>query len=89
MFKAIDEGDLQSAMSWFSNGGRSFSLGNFALVNASEIDVPRKPDSPKFYLSMVNAIEEMRDLIELHSLHGSNLIFCCSTENEEVGLIWQ
>ncbi|WP_444910160.1 hypothetical protein [Microbulbifer sp. TRSA005] len=27
--KAIDEGDLQSVMSWISNADKSFSLGNF------------------------------------------------------------
>ncbi|WP_299981686.1 hypothetical protein [uncultured Pseudoteredinibacter sp.] len=86
---AISDGDLQSAASWPANGDRSFSLGNFALVNASTIDAPRNLEIPAFYLDMVGAIEEMRDLIELHSRHGSNLMFCCSTENEEVGLIWQ
>lgn len=88
-FSAINDGDFQSAALWTVNSGRSFSLGDFALVNASEIDVPRNPDIPSFYLDMVGAIEEMRDLIELHSSHGNNLIFCCSTENQEVGLIWQ
>lgn len=86
---AINEGDLQSAASWPANGGRSFSLGNFASVNASEIDVVRSPDTPDFYLDMVGAIEEIRDLIQMHSRHGNNLILCCSTEDEEVGLIWQ
>jgi len=87
--RAVDEGNIRSAASWAANAGRSFSLGDFALVNASVIDVPRKPETPKLYFDMVKAIEEMRDLIELQSSHGSNLFFCCSTENEEVGLIWQ
>ncbi|MFB2662324.1 hypothetical protein [Shewanella mangrovisoli] len=87
-FKAIEKGELESAENWKANGGRSFSLGDFALVNASEIDVPRKVVLPDFYLNMVHALEEMRELIALQSSHGRSLLFCCSTENFEVGLVW-
>jgi len=86
--KAIEACDLVGAGLWNANGGRSFALGNFALVNASEIDVPRKPEIPGFYLDMVLSIEEMKDLILMQSSHGRNLLFCCSTEESEVGLIW-
>jgi hypothetical protein len=87
-FKAIEEGDMESAARRKANGGRSFELGCFALINASEIDVPRKVVFPDFYFNMVYALEEMRDLIKLHSSHGPSLLFCCSTENSEVGLVW-
>lgn len=86
--KAIQEGDIESAMRRKANGGRSFELGSFALINASEIDVPYRALSPDFYLDMVYALEEMRGLIELQSSHGPNLIFCCSAENLDVGLVW-
>jgi hypothetical protein len=86
--KAIEENNLKSAKSWMANGGRSFSLGDYAFVNASEIDVPPSAVNSTLYLNMVKAIEEMRDLIEMQSHHGCNLLYCCSTESEEVGLIW-
>lgn len=86
--KAIEARDLSNATLWNANGGRSFSLGDFALVNASEINVPRKPKTPDFYLDMVHSIEEMRDLIQMQSTHGRSLLFCCSTEGSEVGLVW-
>ncbi|WP_062810579.1 hypothetical protein [Alcanivorax sp. NBRC 102028] len=86
--KAIEVGDLKDAGLWNANGGRSYSLGDFALVNASKIDVPKKPKVPEFYLDMVRAIEEMKDLICMQSSHGRSLLFCCSTEQSEVGLIW-
>jgi hypothetical protein len=87
-FKAIQEGDIESAGRRKANGGRSFELGDFALINASEIDVPPKVVQPDFYVNMVYALEEMRDLITLQSSHGPSLLFCCSTENLEVGLVW-
>ncbi|WP_299587746.1 hypothetical protein [uncultured Microbulbifer sp.] len=86
--RAVDDGDIESAASWNAISGRSLMVGDFALVNASEVDVPRKPKNPEFYQEMVKAIEEMRDLIKLQSSHGCNLMFCCSTETSEVGLVW-
>jgi hypothetical protein len=85
---AIENGNIESAKLWNANGGRSFSLGDFAIVNASEIDVPRKPSKDTFYMAMAQALEEMRDLIEQQSSHGKSLMFCCSTEDSEVGLVW-
>jgi hypothetical protein len=86
--KAIEARDLSDAVLWNANGGRSFSLGDFALINASEIDVPRRPKIPDFYLDMVQSIEEMKDLIHKQSGHGRSLLFCCSTEESEMGLVW-
>jgi len=87
--RAISDGDISTAKRWLSNSGRSLSLGDFKLRNAAEIklDQQTKVDST-FYVEMVLAINEMKDLIEMRSSHGKKLVFCCSTENDEVGLVW-
>ncbi|WP_339847788.1 hypothetical protein [uncultured Halopseudomonas sp.] len=86
--RSIMSGELPSPGAWNANGGRSFSLGDFALVNVSEVKVARLPKLPDFYIDMVLAIEETRALIEKQSTHGPQLLYCCSTENNEVGLVW-
>lgn len=87
-FRAIEDGDIAEAMLWNSNGGRNYGLGDFAFRNLSEIDVPRRLNSPQLYLDMVGAVRTMSELISRQSQHGDRLIFFCSTENSEVGLIW-
>lgn len=48
--KAIVNGNVESAKLWNANGGRSFSLGDFSIVNASEVYAPRKPSKDTFYI---------------------------------------
>lgn len=86
--RAIEGNEIKKAQSWLASTGRSLSLGDFAFVNLTEIIISEKTVHDSFYLNMVNAIEEMSELIVRQSEHGKNLIFCCSTGNDEVGLIW-
>jgi len=86
--REIEGGNLEMAGLWQANGGRSFSLGNFSFVDFRAIEVTQRKKQKGFYLAMIKAIEEMSELIQRSSSHGSNLIYCCSTEKDEVGLIW-
>lgn len=86
--RAINEGDIKGAQRWQANGGRSLALGSFKIRNAAEIQLSNQKVKSTFYIEMVSAINEMKDLISIQSTHGKQLIFCCSTEDDEVGLVW-
>ncbi|MBU6954448.1 hypothetical protein [Hahella sp. HN01] len=86
--RIIEEGSIEEAMFWQANIGRNLSLGNFAAINISEKEVAGIIPDNSFYLDMVKAIQNKEDLILQKSTHGSSLLFCCSTEDEEVGLTW-
>ncbi len=85
---AITQGDLEEAMLWQTDLGRNLSLGDFVAVNISEKEISGVTTDDDFYLSMVLAIKERAKQILANSSHGSSLLFCSSTADEEVGLVW-
>jgi hypothetical protein len=86
--QAIKNKDIKEASSWQAIGGRSFMLGDFYAKNISEIQVSIKKKSDEFYLDMVAAVFEMTELISRQSSYGKQLMFSCSTYENEVGLVW-
>ncbi len=85
----IGEGNLDEACLFQANTGRSFSLGDFACVNLARTQLPAgtNPDE-SFYLAMVKAIIASQNEILAHAHIPENVIFCCSSPESEVGLIW-
>ena len=53
---AIASGDLKSAALWNANGGRSFSLGDFVLVNLARTDVAGPKDDPGLFQDLLQAL---------------------------------
>lgn len=84
----LEEGDIGKAQRWNASGGRSFSLGDYSYKNISEIDTHPDLENDGMYISMFQAISEMSELISRQSTHGKELVYCCSTKDSEVGLIW-
>lgn len=86
--KILEQGNLNEAALWQANVGRNFILGDFRAVNIAETPVAIEQVDHKFYLDMAQALIAQTDLIASHSRHGSELLFCSSTAQDEVGLIW-
>ena len=87
--KAIEDGSLKEAALWQANVGRNLSLGNFALVNCAELDLTLSSDVPKdMYVVLVETVMKIESEIWAYAKDVSKLLFTCSTENDEVGLVW-
>ena len=86
--RVVSEGNLEEAALWQANVGRNLSLGDFQAVNIVECDIKNNQVNKSFYLGMVKAIENKSSAISQQSSHGNSLLFCCSTDAEEVGLTW-
>lgn len=86
--KILDQGNLNEAALWQANVGRNLILGDFRAVNIAETPISGEQVDHKFYLDMAQALMNQADLIASHSRHGSELLFCSSTVQDEVGLIW-
>jgi len=86
--RSIADGDFEQAKRWQANVGRNLSLGDFTKVNIArvELDLPNYTD--------VDCVALVRELMsreaEIRSLASSpdDLVFCCSTPEDEVGLVW-
>jgi len=85
--RLIGESNLKEALLWQANVGRNLSLGDFTEVNVSEREIEMKV-TDSFYLSMITALNNKAASIMERSTHSESLLFCCSTEQDEVGLVW-
>ena len=87
-FSAIEQKDLESAASWNSNMGRSFSLGDFqySMLGWEPMQAPN--NSAPFYRAMVQALIRNSHKIAALTRQPEQLVLCCSTKNNEVGLFW-
>jgi hypothetical protein len=86
--KAISSGNLDDARLWQANVGRNFSLGDFSRVNLGRFDLAGMVLSDVASLAMVEALLKRQDEIAKHAPNPDELVFCCSTANDEVGLVW-
>ena len=87
--KHVRDGSWGDACLFQANVGRSLSLGDFARVNVARADLPRRcrPDEA-FYLAMARAIiANQREILDL-SPDPEDVVFCCSSADSEVGLVW-
>lgn len=87
-FSAIEREDLESAASWNSNTGRSFSLGDFQYKMLGWEPIKAPNNSTPFYRTMVRALIRNSHRIAALTRHPEQLVLCCSTKNNEVGLFW-
>ena len=85
----LEEGDLESAEMFQVNSGRNLSLGDFSRVNLARQDLDKKVKAnTKFFLSLTKAMMDREDQILRLSPTPDEILFCSSTEEEEVGLVW-
>lgn len=87
-FSAIEQKDLESAASWNSNMGRSFSLGDFQYKMLGWEPMQAPNNSAPFYRAMVQALIRNSHKIAALTRNPEQLVLCCSTKNNEVGLFW-
>lgn len=88
-FRAFAAGSPSEASLWQANVGRNLSLGDFSRVNLVEMELPPGHEAGEaFYASLVLAVKSRAQEIAKRSSHPEKLLFCCSTEAEEVGLVW-
>lgn len=87
-FAAIERNDLDSAASWSSNTGRSFSLGDFQYKMLGWEPIKAPNNSVPFYHAMVRALIRNSHKIAALTRNPEQLVLCCSTKNSEVGLFW-
>lgn len=87
--KAIENNSLKEAAPWQANVGRSLSLGDFALVNCAEVDLTLSSEVPRdLYIVLIETVMKMESEICAYARDLSKVLFTCSTENDEVGLVW-
>ena len=87
--RLIQEGNLNRAVLWQANVGRNLSLGDFIAVNIVSYKLPEDSQpNESMYLAMINAINTKSETIQSLCSNSDKLLYCCSTSNEEVGLIW-
>lgn len=85
----IDDGNLEDAAMFQANPGRSLSLGDFAKVNLARTDIPRDVTiDDQFYLGMVKTMIRHQRAILAMAAVKEELLFYCSTDVSEVGLVW-
>ena len=86
--EAIRKGDLEAAGRWQANVGRSLSLGDFARVNLARRDLGRAKVTAKFHLTMIQCVVERQARIVKLAPEPLDLLFTCSTADDEVGVVW-
>ncbi len=86
---AVAAGDLQGALLWLSNTGRSLSLGDFHSVNLARADLSAdfSPDQ-NFFVSLVQALAAAEAKIALQAAAPQSLLLCCSGSKSEVEYWW-
>lgn len=85
----IQDGCWQDACLFQANTGRSLSLGDFARVNVARAELPSgiEPDEA-FYLAMARVvIANQKEILSL-APEPEAVVFCCSSADSEVGLVW-
>lgn len=85
---AIDAGDMEEALLWQANVGRSLSLGDFAHVNVARTPLHQINLDERLILNMVEALNQYGRQFGALAPCSSKLIFLCSDLSDEVGLTW-
>lgn len=85
----LKNGDMKSLQLWNFNTGRNFSLGDFSYVNIVYKKLDKRFITPDMYLNMIKSIERNKSKILTYSQSSKKVVFCCSSENNEVEYIWQ
>jgi hypothetical protein len=85
----IQNGRYEDACLFQANIGRSLSLGDFARVNLARTELEDSIITDEsFYIVMARAvIAHQREILKL-APDPEEVIFCCSSADSEVGLVW-
>ena len=85
----VQDGSWEDACLFQANVGRGLSLGDFARVNLARTDLPLGTATDQsFYLAMARAvIAHQEDILRL-AAEPKDVLFCCSSADSEVGLVW-
>lgn len=85
----VKNGSWTDACLFQANIGRSFSLGDFARVNLAETDLDGDTATDEsFYIEMARAVIAHQKEILALAPEPDDVVFCCSSADSEVGLIW-
>lgn len=85
----IKSGSWKDASLFQANVGRSLSLGDSARVNLGETDLDADMVADEsIYIEMARAvIAHQKEILEF-APEPDDVVFCCSSADSEVGLIW-
>lgn len=86
--KFIGAGDLEQAALWQVNVGRNLSLGDFAKVNVARKDVGQVELSSGDCVSLVSRVIAYESAIRELAEESNELVFCCTSPTDEVGIVW-
>lgn len=86
--EALADGDLKEASQWPANGGRSLTLGDFALVNVARQEIVDVRVNKQFHLQMLKAVMAFQEEIASLSQEPAELLLTCSGVDEEVEYVW-
>lgn len=87
-WRVIASGKLSEAALWQSNVGRNLSLGDFAKVNVARVELHDVELDDAMTLDLVESLRAREDRIAKLTSCPHRLLICCSTPDDEVGLIW-
>jgi hypothetical protein len=86
--KAVKERDLDEAAMWQASAGRNLSLRDFAWKKLGRRSLGTFASAPELHEAMLLATMKAAPKIAKLSSAPADLLFTCSTANEEVGLVW-
>ncbi len=85
---AAESGDLDQAVLFQANIGRSLSLGDFTLVNLGRTTLETNVSEVELSLAMMRSlIARQTDLLAL-APNADELVFVCSGVGAEIGYVW-
>ena len=86
--KCIKNANTEEAQLWQANIGRNLSLGDFSRVNLGRVELPEFTFTNEACIAMVERLLSWQDQIASLAPGPDELIFCCSTPSDEVGLVF-
>ncbi|HEX4140743.1 MAG TPA: hypothetical protein VHY09_10380 [Candidatus Methylacidiphilales bacterium] len=87
--KYLEEEDFESLKTFSSNSGRSYSLGDFNYRNVTSFEHQEALDFSDLYiLRAIKTITSSQDEITRFSLNPEEVLFSCSTKDDEYGVSW-
>jgi len=87
--KFLNENDSDSIVNFSVNSGRNYSLGNFKYVNITSFEHDKDVDySNTLILRAIKTIVSRQDEITKFSTNPEQVLFSCSTKEDEYGVSW-
>ena len=86
--KFIGDRDIERAARWQANVGRNLSLGDFAVVNVAREEVGPIELSAEDCLGLIERVLAHESAIRKLADDADELVFCCTSPSDEVGIVW-